>query len=360
MNARKLTNVRPYRFATCVAALASLALPAAALAAPQIEVRIDGQVVANNQEISFADTALGESSPLIVVIRNIGDQDLLFTGDPFVTLFGGFVENFSVIQPPLETGNKLSPSGSTAFRVDFTPGFTADRLDTKAFIFTNSTPTAFGITLVGRSVGPRMSVKQDGVTIADGGVVVFPDTLIGQTSTVELVIENAGNAALQLTGALPATLGGGQAGQFVITSQPTTTIAAGGSSTMRITFTPATATAATTGVFMPHNERSIFHDGLYGASLQARGLPAVDVVEEDQVIEEELNDDVVEDQEVNENDNQYDDGNDLKEDCKELNEDAELSPVGNPCGFGIGFAVPACLFGLCSVRSGVRRRAAGR
>jgi hypothetical protein len=98
-------------------ALTALATPA--LAVPQIEVRINNQVITTNQKVSFDDTELGQTTPLIVVIRNIGNQDLVFTGNPFVSLGGGFDTYFSIIQPPLETGNKLSPNSSTAFRVDF-------------------------------------------------------------------------------------------------------------------------------------------------------------------------------------------------------------------------------------------------
>lgn len=376
---RSASAAHARRWTGALTALAALSAPA--LAVPQLEVRVNNQVVASNDEITLDDTALGQSTPLIVVLRNIGNQDLVFTGNPFVSVGGGFSEYFSVIQPPLETGNKLSPNGSTAFRVDFTPGHVANRLDTRVFVFTNATPTVFQLTLAGRSTGPRMVVKQDNVTIADGGVVIFPDTPVGATSTVDLVIRNEGNADLQLTGNPAATLGGGQAAQFAITQQPATSVAPGDSATLTISFTPAAATLVSTGLFLSHNEQSLFQDGLFGAAVQARGLPAVEVIEADEeqledenqnendnqnenvdeeLIEEheELDGNVIEEQ--LENENQNDNRNDSDEHDEGFEEETGIVAMGNPCGFGIGFAIPACLFGLCSARSGGRRRVAGR
>jgi hypothetical protein len=367
MNARNYSNAARRGAAALLAASLSAA---AVLADPEIQVRLDGQVLSNNQEVVVPDTAEGQTTPLVFVIRNTGGDELHFTGTPFVSLGGGFAEYFSVIQPPLETGDKLSPNGSTAFRVDFAPQHAAERLDTRVFIFTDAAPSVFALTLAGRATGPRLLMKQDGLTIADDGVVIFPDTPLGQSSTVLLEIENAGSAALLLTG--PASLSGGAAVQFEITAQPAaTTIAPGASTTMEIRYTPAAAVPVTTSLSLPHNENDIFHDLVFNALVQARGLPAAEIEEEDEVVEENVNDNLNEaednfndnqqEYEEEQNDNVNEDAADAgKPDDKELNDDADLAPLGNPCGFGVGFAVPACLLSLCGTRSRRTRSFGGR
>lgn len=128
----------------------AIGFTAAATAAPVLEVRVDNVVQANNATVTLNAAQPGQVSPKVIVLRNIGDQDLNFTSIPAVVLFGGDDFLFSVIQPPLETGNKLSPNSSTAFRVDFAPGATGaapGRKSTRAFVFTNANPTVFALTI---------------------------------------------------------------------------------------------------------------------------------------------------------------------------------------------------------------------
>ncbi len=127
----------------------------AALAQPQIEVRIDSVIIENNHEHDFPLTEIGATVPLIVVVRNIGSEDLVFTNYPPIDMGGGFSEQFVLIQPPLEAGNKLSPNGSTAFRVDFAPTFEYYRLSTRLFLWTNDPGTLFAITVAGESFDPN-------------------------------------------------------------------------------------------------------------------------------------------------------------------------------------------------------------
>lgn len=81
-----------------------------------------------------------------------------------------------------------------------------------------------------------------GTTITDGGSVSFPGTLPGQTSDLILTLRNTGNATLS---SIAATV----SGDFSITSSPATSIAANGSTTMTVRFTP-TAVGARGPVFL--------------------------------------------------------------------------------------------------------------
>ena len=72
-----------------------------------------------------------------------------------------------------------------------------------------------------------------GTTISDGGSVSFPGTLPGQTSDIIFTLRNTGNATLS---SIAATV----AGDFTITGSPATSLAANGSTTMTVRFTPST------------------------------------------------------------------------------------------------------------------------
>lgn len=72
-----------------------------------------------------------------------------------------------------------------------------------------------------------------GTTISDGGSVSFPGTLPGQTSDITFTLRNTGNATLS---SIAATV----AGDFTITGSPATSLAANGSTTMTVRFTPST------------------------------------------------------------------------------------------------------------------------
>jgi len=86
-----------------------------------------------------------------------------------------------------------------------------------------------------------------GTTITDGGSVSFPGTLPGQTSDLILTLRNTGNATLS---SIAATV----SGDFSITSSPATSIAANGSTTMTVRFTP-TAVGARGPVFLVDTSR---------------------------------------------------------------------------------------------------------
>lgn len=257
-----------------VLAAATLLSPSV-LAAPVLEVRLDGVILGNNQEVTLPPTALGESSPMVIVLRNIGDEGLVFTNDPPVFVFGGFAEQYSLIQPPLESGSKLSPNGSTAFRVDFSPVFVRERIDTRCFIFTNASAAPFALTLTGRGKGPVMVVKQAGSAIADDTAFEFSPTPIGESTTVQFVIENQGDLPLLLTGDPLVQVFGGFDFDFAVVELPAEAIPAGQSSTFSISFAPTLERLYSTRLFIHNNEKSLLIQELYAIDLTAEGVPAI-------------------------------------------------------------------------------------
>jgi hypothetical protein len=70
-----------------------------------------------------------------------------------------------------------------------------------------------------------------GTTIADNGSVTYPGTLPGQNTDIVFTLRNTGNATLS---SIAASVGG----EWSITNAPAATLAAGGTTTMTVRFSP--------------------------------------------------------------------------------------------------------------------------
>jgi hypothetical protein len=368
---------------TILAALVTMTIAATAAAQPEMVVRFDGSEIANHTELTFDDTPVGGSRQLVVTLRNESAETLFFTEAPPVIMAGGFPESFSLIQPALEAGNTLSPNGSTAFAIRFEPTIAFNRLFSHLYIWTNDDSTPFHIIVSGRSVGPQMIVRHEGVVIPDLGLVEFPDTEIGETSEITLTIDNQGGAPLQLTSDPRADIFGGFAFDFAVTQQPDTTIDPGQTSEVRIAFTPTLERLYSTRLFIHVNENSATVNTLYDIDILAQSFaPAVEEDPNqpdagdpdpddpdnngnddpdgnndpdntgDQTGDEGL------DNPDNANDDLNDTGNNVDDQVKQddptqgdLDEDLLLGSPVPTCGFGLGFA---SLMGMVSL-GGIRK-----
>ncbi len=83
---------------------------------------------------------------------------------------------------------------------------------------------------------PNMTLEQDGSDIASGGSYNYGDVLRDQSATVVYTIKNQGNGPLHLSGSPFVSISGDAA--FSVVSQPTSPVAAGGSTTFSVQFAP--------------------------------------------------------------------------------------------------------------------------
>lgn len=197
--------------------LIALALSAApTTAAPNLVVRIEGEPVPSSHEQMLSDTRVGASTQLIVVLRNEGDEDLVFSETPPISLGGGFPDQFVLIQPALETGNKLSPNGSTAFAIRLEPTFRFASLWTRAFVFTNASAAPFSLGVRGKATAPVLAVSQNGASVADGASVDLSSLASGGTSQLVFVLRNTGDATLHFVGDPLVDVDGPDARLFVV------------------------------------------------------------------------------------------------------------------------------------------------
>lgn len=305
-----ISNARYALNRMSLAALAAGFSGAFAAAQPNVEVRIDGAIQTPNQEFVFDATDVGQSTPLIVVVRNIGSQNLQFPSSTPVFLGGGFAGQFSLIQPPLETGNILSPNGSTAFRVDFVPTLAKRFLPATVSIPSNDPETPiFSLQLRGVVPVPEMVVSRNGQLITPQSQVNLPSTPIGESSELEVTIANRGERPLLLTDAVE-TFGGFGSGAFTVVQPSVDSLQPTESTSFIVVFTPTQTGSATSNVGISSNDVGNFPNGRFTFVVRGVGAPAQDGddVEPDPQDDGGGNDDGTIDNEGSQDGNGQDDG----------------------------------------------------
>lgn len=130
----------------------------------------------------------------------------------------------------------------------------------------------------------EINIQGNSVTITDGDTVPSEtdDTDFGSRSvasgstTKTFTIQNTGTAALSLTGDAPyVALGGTHADDFSVTTAPSASIAAGGSTTFDITFDPSWTGTRTATVSIANNDSN---EDPYTFSIQGTGTNLAPVI----------------------------------------------------------------------------------
>src|SRR6185437_12541285 len=150
--------------------------------------------------------------------------------------------DFSITGQP---SGSVAAGGTTTFTVKFAP--TADGTRSATISFSENDPSTaspftFAISGVATTQA-HIGVTGAGQPIADGSATssaangtAFGSTALGGSPLSETyTITNSGTAALTLG---TVTIGGANAGDFSITSQPSGSVAAGGTTTFTVQFAP--------------------------------------------------------------------------------------------------------------------------
>ena len=342
------------------AAFASAVFAPQAAAQPNIEVRISNTVQAHQQEFTFEPTDVGTNRPLIVVIRNIGNEPLEFPSTTPIFLGGGFAGQFGLIQPPLESGEVLSPNGSTAFRVDFEPTIPKGRMDATVTIPTNDPDSPlFTLRLAGIVPVPELALLFDGVLVAPDSQVNIPPAAVGTTSEVTLEIENRGDRSLSLSG-LVEVLAGVSADSFLVVQPESDELAPGGSMPFQVVFAPTRTGAVTAQVAVRSNDIGNFPNGTLSFRVRSVGQAAIangNSNGTDDALNGNSNGSGGADEpsdDVSDDPDNVDDGEDDVQEAGDTGNNA-AAPIGTMCGFGLPLSMALCLASLAGGRSASRR-----
>ncbi len=197
----------------------------------------------------FGSITVGNSNANTFTITNTGDSPLNLTGaSPYVTITGS--ANFTLTATPNNT--IADGGGTTTFEITYTPSAGGTHTAIVSIANDDANENPYNFTIMGTGIGPEpeMGLTGLGNNILDGDTTPtavdgtdFGNLLIGNTSFTDFIINNTGTTALNLTGPLPyVTITGPGAGEFTLTTAPTTPIPnSGGTTTFRITYNPSAA-----------------------------------------------------------------------------------------------------------------------
>ena len=202
----------------------------------------------------------GASLSQTFMINNSGTDDLVLASTPLVTISGTHASDFSIT---LQPSTPVAPAGSVPFNVSFNPSAGGTRTavitienndgDENPYTFTVE---GFGLTY------PEIEVRGNDNIISSGDVTpsLSDSTDFGDvhpilvTAYATYTIYNTGDSTLDLTGNPRVELGGGAAGEFTVTSMPSASIPAGGSSDFTVQFDPAQTGVRNVSVSIGNND----------------------------------------------------------------------------------------------------------
>jgi autotransporter-associated beta strand protein len=202
-----------------------------------------GTNIANNGTKDFGIVGLGLTNSLTFTISNSGDLPLSLTNTPQVAIIGTNAADFTITTQPSAS---VVAKGSTTFTVRFAPSISgvvgarsAQLSIANNDITDNENP--FVINLTGTAVlPPEIAVAQPvGTDIANSGTKDFGQVGLGLGRSLTFTISNSGDLPLSLSGTPRVAITGTNAADFTVTAEPTSSVAAKGSTTFTVKFAPS-------------------------------------------------------------------------------------------------------------------------
>jgi uncharacterized membrane protein len=251
--------------------------PDQAVLAPHVVVTGNSQAIVNGSttpspenDTAFGNTVPGATLIEIYTITNSGTAPL--SVGP-VLIVGPDAADFTVETQP---GNSVAVGGSTTFVVWFTPT-TAGTLSATISFTTNDSsqpsPFTFAINGVAVASNAKITVSGGGQVIDSGSTTssfangtAFANTVVGNSTYVTYAITNSGTAPFTLG---TVSIGGMNPADFTVTKQPNSSVAARGSTTFTVRFTPTTSGSFSATVSFTENasgENAPFTFAISGAA----------------------------------------------------------------------------------------------
>ncbi|OGG43600.1 MAG: hypothetical protein A3F84_24070 [Candidatus Handelsmanbacteria bacterium RIFCSPLOWO2_12_FULL_64_10] len=190
--------------------------------------------------LAFGDVQVGQNKALTFTVGNTGNAALTISS---IARTGADSAQFTV-SPTSFTVNTGAVAQTVT--VTFTPS-SAGAKSASLSIAHNAAGSPSTVSLTGNGTAahpPPAPVINVSVTS-----LTMDNTNVGTTSQKTFTINNTGNVSLSVTG---ITVGGTEASQFTV-SPTTATVAAGGSQTITVTFTPSSSGAKSVSLSIAHN-----------------------------------------------------------------------------------------------------------
>ena len=237
---------------------------------------------ADHTDFGSADIAAG-SVIRIFTIRNSGSDTLNLSGTPIVVLGGADAADFNVNVQPAST---VAAAGTTTFQVTFNPATTGVKSATISIDNDDADENPYNFAIQGTATSvPEMNVKGNSVSIADGDAAPSmtdhtdfgSSDVVGGTIVRTFTIENTGSADLTLSGTPKVTVAGAHAGDFTVSTDPSSPVAAtSGSTTFQVTFNPSATGIRSATISIANNDAD---ENPYDFAIQGTGIAPEMVME---------------------------------------------------------------------------------
>jgi len=167
-------------------------------------------------------------------IFNTGSSVLHFTGTPYVNSTG----NFSVVAQP---ASSVATGDSTIFTVRFTPAVVGADTGVVTIASDDTLHNPFTFHVVGFTKEPVMELRNGTTTLPNNLTTLAYDTIeyVGYEDII-LTVRNIGTDTLHLSGTPTVAT----TGDFIVTAQPASVIAPGGTSDFSVRYSPTVLSAA--------------------------------------------------------------------------------------------------------------------
>jgi hypothetical protein len=236
----------------------NFAIQGSATGAPEVDLQGNGvSIVAGDttasptDETDFEGVAVSATASTTFTVRNTGNADLLLTA-PSGTR-GTAVErqsgstDFTITAQP---GLSIAPGGSETFTVQYAPTSAGAASAVLGFVTNDADETLYEFTVAGTGTEKEIAVGQGAIDFTSGiSSFEFVDNtgsafgggtvgLDAGSEAVTFTIDNVGSTPLTL-GPDAVSISGAAAGDFSVTAQPATSVAASGSTSFAVTFDPS-------------------------------------------------------------------------------------------------------------------------
>jgi hypothetical protein len=196
-------------------------------------------------------------------ISNLGNLELNIGA---ITIGGANASDFTVTSLPSTT---IPAFGTTTFTVAFNPSAINTRTAIISIANDDSTENPYDFTIQGFGIIPEIDIQGNATSIPDSTVPAATTTnwtdFSSITATRTFTIYNNGNLALNI-GAITFT--GTNASEFTVTTTPSASVAAFGTTTFTVTFAPTAVGTRTAQIHIANNDSN---EDPYDFNLQGTG-----------------------------------------------------------------------------------------
>ncbi|HRJ76927.1 MAG: hypothetical protein HPKKFMNG_00683 [Planctomycetes bacterium] len=212
--------------------------------------RPTGTTISNGATDSLGALSLGAGSSFSYVIGNAGTGTLVLTGSPLVALSNLSGCSVSVTSQP---ASSVAAGGQTSFVVLVTPSAASFSFRiTIANSDAANNPYIVNVTgTAAATAAPEIDVSRGASPVTSGGSDALGQVALGGPTSFSWTVANLGTAALTISG---LSLGGQSNCTATIGTSPSSTIAAGSTTSFSVNVTPTGASAFSFSVSISNND----------------------------------------------------------------------------------------------------------